>query len=230
MGVRVPKDDEAAQVEDRIEFLTAEEIGRVTTCPRIPERARLAYTVAIYTGLRPGELWGLRWSDVHLDGDHPRLVVQKSRSGPTKGRRVREVPLLPPAREALRRWRGVVGRIGTALVWPGAGGRCHDDGYDAGWTGSYRPDGTQRPGHRELAGVRPVVQFKDLRHTCGSHLVSGTWGRAWSLHEVRDWLGHRSVTTTERYYARLVPGHLHAAARSMEDAWRTRDDQEEPRT
>lgn len=224
LGVPLPKDDAAEQAQSEIVFLTADEVQAVITSDAIPESARLIYTVAIFTGLRPGELWGLRWCDVRLDGDRPHLEVRRSRNGPPKGKRTREVPLLPPARAALRRWRELSPGIGTALVWPAEGGRCHADGYDAGWSGSYRPDGTQRDGHRELAGVRRGVTFKDLRHTCGSHLVSGTWGRVWALHEVRDWLGHRSVTTTETYYARLVPGHLHVAARAMEDALGTQGD------
>lgn len=223
MGVRVPKDDEHRQSQDEITFLTAKEVAAVLRCGDIPQEARDVYAVAIYTGLRAGEIWGLRWCDVVLSGDHPRLLVRRSRSKAVKTGRSREVPLLPPAKEALVR---VLGKrkqadLGEALVWPNARGRCHATGYDAGWSGSYAPGGRQRDGHRELAGVRREVTFGDLRHTCGSHLVSGTWGRAWSLHEVRDFLGHQSVTTTERYYARLVPGHIHQAAREMGQQWDT---------
>lgn len=56
--------------------------------------------------------------------------------------------------------------------------------------------------------------MKDLRHTCASHLLRGTWvrhgwiDRALTMQEVSAWLGHASVTTTERYYARLAPGGL----------------------
>lgn len=40
------------------------------------ERDGAFYVVAIYTGLRIGELLGLRWRDVHLEGAHPSLRVQ----------------------------------------------------------------------------------------------------------------------------------------------------------
>jgi hypothetical protein len=39
----------------------------------------------------------------------------------------------------------------------------------------------------------------------------GSWGRAWSMAEVRDFIGHCSVGMTERY-AHLGPGHLKALA------------------
>jgi hypothetical protein len=59
------------------------------------------------------------------------------------------------------------------------------------------------------------VRFHDLRHTCASHLVSGTWGRRWSLEEVQRVLGHGSRSTTERY-AHLAEDALdHAAAQTV---------------
>jgi Phage integrase family len=53
----------------------------------------------------------------------------------------------------------------------------------------------------------------DLRHTCGAALISGWWGRGWSLIEVRDQLGHKDIKTTQRY-AHLAPDVLMAAARA----------------
>jgi hypothetical protein len=59
---------------------------------------------------------------------------------------------------------------------------------------------------------RMLVRWHDLRRTCGSSLIAGWWGRRWSMIEVRDMLGHRSVTTTERY-AHLSESALQQAAR-----------------
>lgn len=91
-------------------------------------------------------------------------------------------------------------------VWPAADGACHRDGYDAGWARVLR-----------LAGITRRVRFHDLRHTCASHLVQGTWGRVWTLAEVRTVLGHGSVRLTERY-AHLCPGGIHDAARATPGA------------
>jgi hypothetical protein len=84
-------------------------------------------------------------------------------------------------------------------VWPAQDERWHADGYDAGWAAR-----TCGEGWRETAGIRDGVRFHDLRHTCASHLVQGTWApsllsRALRLEEVREWLGHTSIKVTERY-------------------------------
>lgn len=201
-GVSVPR---TARTDEPWTWLRADEIARLLGQTLAPER-RAVFTVAIYTGLRGGELWGLRWADVRLDGDAPELVVRHSYRGPTKGGRVRRVPLLRPAREALAAWRSAAPGIGTALVFPADGGGCHAEGYDAGLGTALRH-----------AGIVRKVRFHDLRHTCGSHLVQGTWGRALRLEDVRQWLGHASIATTERY-AHAAPEGLTGQARAMDEA------------
>lgn len=215
-GVRVPR---MASDDEGWTWLTQEEIGRLLTSrtePATHRRQRAAYwhqrtaiQVAVYTGLRAGELWGLRWGDVTLDGDRPHLTVRRSRGGPTKGGRVREVPLLPPAVQALEEWRRRAPGLPRALVWPADGGGCHVVGYDA----------QLRLWLRD-AQIYRRVRFHDLRHTCASHLVQGTWGRAWRLEEVRQWLGHVDLSTTQRY-AHLAPEGLHGLADEARRAWDT---------
>lgn len=186
--------------------LTPAEIAAVTG-PAVPEERRLAFAVAIYTGLRAGELWGLRWSDVTLDGDRPKVTVRRSWNGPPKTKTSRrEVPLLPPALAALRRWRELRPGVGSALVWPADGGGLHSRSYDGQWE---RWCGKVLGRH---------VRFHDLRHTCCSHLISGTWGRPLSIMEVRAWAGHASIQTTQRY-AHLAPEAIHAAAAAMAEQW-----------
>lgn len=216
----VPIRDEAT--EERWTWLTLDEIARVLALPvhdpasarvgqggrvtgTITTRQRTAFVVATYAGLRAGELWGLRWRDVVLDERRPELVVRHSRDAATKSGIVRRVPMLGPVREALATWHRLAPGVGDALVFPGAGGRCHSDGYDAQWDRV-----------RRLAALeerRPRPRWHDLRHTCASHLVQGSWGRAWTLAEVRDFLGHSSIRVTERY-AHLCAGGLHEAARA----------------
>lgn len=62
---------------------------------------------------------------------------------------------------------------------------------------------------RRQAGVSPEVTLHTMRHTCASRLIQ----RGVPITVVRDWLGHSSVTVTERY-AHLAP------ARSLTDAMR----------
>jgi len=55
------------------------------------------------------------------------------------------------------------------------------------------------------AGIDRHVRWHDLRHTCASSLISGTWGRRWTLEEVQAYMGHESRQSTERY-AHLAEG------------------------
>ena len=52
-----------------------------------------------------------------------------------------------------------------------------------------------------------------LYNTCASSLVSGWWGRRWSLEEVRELLGHADLHTTQRY-AHLASDAMAEAAKA----------------
>lgn len=231
--VKVPRVDQVQEDEDYWTYLTPDEIdalldmldGQVAAAKpgsarcRHLIRVRALYAVAIYAGLRDGELLGLRWPDVALDSQKPLVKVRRSYDGPTKtkGSR-REVPLLPRARAALIALRAEGGVIrAQGLVWPSDHGGCYHEGYDGGW-----PDKSQRimgklrvaPGWRSRAGIRDYVRFHDLRHSCASHLRMGTWGRAFSLGDIMAWMGHSDIKTTLRY-AHLGPENLHEKVRLM---------------
>jgi len=205
-GVTVPRGREG-RAEDAWTYLSADEVEALVRCEAIPDPWRALYTVAAYSGLRRGELWALRWEDVSV-GEVPELTVRASHSGPTKSGRVRRVPLLPPAIEALGRIRPTTPSPPTGLVFPVEGGGqrgTHDDGR---WAPARRAGGLIN-GYRTRAGIVRHVRFHDLRHTCASHLVMGTWGPTLSLHEAAQWLGHTSVAVTQRY-AHLCPDRLAA--------------------
>jgi integrase len=205
LGVSVPR---VARLDEPWTFLVAYEVERLLGLP-LRDEQRSIFTTAIFTGLRGGELWGLRWRDVRLAGDRPELHVCRSYRGPTKSGKTRHVPLLAPALEALRAWKALRPGVGDALVFPAGGGGCHAEGFDAGLLRALR-----------LAGVERRVRFHDLRHTCASHLVMGTWApRPLRLEAVKTWLGHSTLTVTERY-AHLGPDELHAIAAEARKAER----------
>lgn len=201
--VTVPRGRQGRTVEAWT-YLTPAEVAAIETCAAIPDPERAIYTVAIYTGLRAGELWALRWEDVVLGGPTPEITVRASHDGPTKSGKVRRVPLLDPALAALARLPGP--REGR--VFPGLGGGARLRGDDARWAPAMRAGGAIN-GYRARAGITRRVRFHDLRHTCASHLVMGTWAPALSLLEVAQWLGHSSVSVTQRY-AHLCPDRLAA--------------------
>lgn len=196
LGVRVPKRPEA---KEKWTFLSEDEIDAVWN---LPDEPKVVFAFAIHTGLRAGEMWGLRWCDVNMGGRE--ISVRRNRNAPTKSGQVRHIPMLPEVHRALRLWQDVAPGLGEALVFPAKHGRCHVQGYDGQWAKQWRKRVTDR-----TVPKRPT--FHDLRHTCASHLLMGTWTeRPLRLEEVQRWLGHSSITVTERY-AHLAPDSLHAA-------------------
>lgn len=220
-----------AKAEDVWTFLTLDEIARLAGCAAIPEPHRIVYLVAVYTGLRQGELWGLHWRDVHTDGERPQIVVRFSHGGPPKNGRIRHVPLLAPARALLTRWKDIAPESEKGLVFCTRTGERRGRSDDARWADYYAArlvrdgagkvlkdaDGSpirenvRHEGFSKRVGFGRDVRFHDLRHTCASHLVMGSWGVQWTLSEIAAFLGHSDTEVTERY-AHLSPDHLHAKA------------------
>lgn len=176
-------------------WLQPDELERLCAALPSPERHLVAFAVG--AGLRAGELVALRLEDVHLDS----VVVRFGAPGrPTKTKRIRRVPLFGLAADALASWlaatRGRPNPLG--LAFPGAQG-CHRSR-----THVIRWSLWQKALEKAELGRR--FRWHDLRHTCASSLVSGTWGRSWSLEEVREVLGHTTIAVTQRY------AHLSASA------------------
>lgn len=194
-------------------FLSLEEIQRVFSVehfarmdmPHLTLERRAVYAIAIYVGLRKSEILRLRWEDIVLDGPRPSIHVREGKSDHA----VRDVPLLPEVREHVRRWRERDG--GTRTVGPvfppasksrAARSTYHED-YDAGWSdrkAGKGPARTHRDGTASRCNFGRHVRFHDLRHTCASHLVMGSWTpKPLTIQQVRLWLGHGSTLVTDGY-------------------------------
>lgn len=197
--IRVPKE---SRTSDPWTWLRPYEVDTLLSTALESERDVLAFAVG--SGLRAGELASLEWADVRDD----EMIVRYGGRGhkPTKGGRPRVVPLFGMARQAIERQRA---RQAGPLVWPAELGGPR---VVARMLGRVMVLGTNRPkvyidrygilcAHAGLLDTepdRPLV-WHSLRHTCASLLVSGAWGRAWSLREVQELLGHTKASTTERY-------------------------------
>lgn len=204
-GLRVQSDPD---LDEQWTYLKEDEIQKILDCQAIDISKRLIYQFAIYTGLRQGEIFGLRWEDVYLEKS-PHLIVRKSFNGPTKNRKARKVPLFEKALAVLIEFQ-TRNPQSTEIVFCKKDGKPYADGYDNGWADRTNR-GNPYPGHKTLAGISRDVRFHDLRHTCASHLIMGTWGEPWSIYELKDFLGHSSITVTQRY-AHLSHEHLQKKA------------------
>jgi integrase len=152
-----------------------------------------ALTLALHTGLRKGELLGLRWQD--LDLETKRLTVARSFGTAPKGGEARHLRLPDSVIPAIAAWRGLCPRTPGGLVFPVLRGtpRMADRGHMLGL-----------PELLALAGCRPLAKpWHALRHTFASHFVM-SGGNILSLQKI---LGHNDIKMT-LVYAHLAPDFL----------------------
>ena len=133
------------------------------------------------SGLRVGELCGLRFVDLDLDLDRPVVTVWG------KGSKQRQVPMSEPSADAVRAW---LARGRSALVVPGI---TPDDAVFLNRRGRpLTPRDTRRILDRRAENpTHPHA----LRHTFATHLLDG----GADLRAVQELLGHADLATTQLY-------------------------------
>ncbi len=155
----------------------------------------MLYALPALSGLRLGEVCGLRRSDVDID--RRLITVRRSFDGPTKNGRVRQVPILDALLPLLRAW---MASCETDLLFPnGRGGLLRRDS-------PYFKRDRYLGAVLERAGfARDYITYHGFRHTFASlWMMSG--GELFRLQKI---LGHQSIRMTQRY-AHLAP-HVYAA-------------------
>lgn len=187
-------------------------------------RLEALYVLAVHTGMRRGELLGLRWEDVDLDAATPtvrvrRTITRKGKGGSyalgepkTKNSR-RTVRLTQRSAEAVRSHRTQQvqekQRMGSLYQEQGL--------VFAGETGNIiNPSNLRQRSFAPLlkrAGL-PRITFHDLRHTCASLLFQR------NVHPkfVQELLGHASIAITLDTYSHMLPGMGGEAADAMSEA------------
>lgn len=206
---------------EEIQVLSDDDMGKLLG--HLADRPlRVPVMLAIATGMRRGELLGLRWKDVDFDRAelHVAQVVEQTASGiafkePKTERSRRTIALPSRIVEELRshkkasaelRLKLGLGRDDTWLVfpaWPEGGAR--------------NPDLFSKEFAREAgrAGV-PQVTFHGLRHTHITHLLrSGV-----PVHVVSARAGHANAAVTLNIYAHVLPGQQEGAAAIVDSALR----------
>jgi integrase len=156
--------------------------------------------LALSTGMRQGEIMGLKWEDVDLH--QGRITLHETKNGE---RRV--VPLVGKALELLKE-HDKVRRIGTPLLFPGKV-KIHRPGEVA----IYKPMDLRTPWESALkkAGIDDF-RFHDLRHSTASYLaMNGA-----SLAEIAEVLGHKTLQMVKRY-AHLSEAHTAGVVARMNE-------------
>ncbi len=207
-GVKLPKPETVSEFAPV--FLTVAQVEAIATRLDSQEPYGLMVRFAAYTGLRAGELAGLRVRDLDLVHGHvsvrqtmQRINAQWVVGTPKSKRSTRDVPLVDATLIAeLRRYRMLHPRSGDpdALLWPGrkVGGVAEVDYSRVLDVGSFRRN-YFRPALRAL-GLQEM-RVHDLRHTAASLWLAA----GFEPYKVSRWLGHASITTTDTIYAHLYP-------------------------
>ena len=185
-GVKVPRENHR---RDRI--LTASEYIRLLK--NVSDRAphmRPILVLAYETGMRRGEILGLRWKDLQR---RPGFVYLPD----TKNGASRWVPLNGEAREVLRAWPR---RVDTDLVFVGPNGK---------------PITTIKTAWKTLCGKARVedIRFHDVRHTFTTRMLEA----GVDIRSIMAITGHKSTSMFQRY-SHPSDSHLKAAVETVSDS------------
>lgn len=219
--------------DDDLHVWSAEQLRTFLDATRGHEQGA-AWHLASHTGMRRGEVLGLRWRDVDLDKG--RLQVRQTvvavgsevqASTPKTARGRRPIDLDPETVEVLRRHRRHLLEVRVAF---GAG--WHDAGADALVFPRTAPDALgraaadlepgrwQRPTNfsaqfdRAVAALDdsvPRIRLHDLRHTHASLLLNA----GVPIHVVSQRLGHATAGFTLNTYAHVIEGQQAEAAEAF---------------
>ncbi len=199
------------RIEHREMRVLSREQVRAFLGAALADRYYALYALALFTGMRQGELLGLRWSDV--DVAHGRLTVARTLSQQsltaqaTKTRSSRRVvDLGPAALEALREHKER-SAIGERVFTDTAGSPVRASNLIRR---SFHPV-LERAGIKRVGEPSPI-RFHDLRHTSATLMLQA------GVHPkiVSERLGHASTTITMDVYSHVQPSMQRAAAKALE--------------
>jgi integrase len=202
-----------------VEPLTQAQIGRFFRVLH-GERLEALYVLALTTGLRRGELLGLRWDDVDLDAGRARVTRSLQRvSGRTmfvepksaRSRRTLTLPAFVTTALKEHRRRQVRERLAAGEAW-------QDSGLVFTTADGGPLDGMNLTHHFQRllrrAGL-PQRRFHDLRHSCATVLL----GQHVPARVVMEILGHSQISVTMNTYSHVLPAMQEEAAGLMEAWW-----------
>jgi integrase len=142
-------------------------------------RLRVFTVLGVETGMRTGEMLGLRWKDINFLSN----VIQVGRSKSPSG--IRAVPISANCKAELLRWRNLIGPEFSEWVFPNFDNRRHrlQNGGRKAWANTLKKAGL------------PYFPVYHLRHSFASRLTAA----GVSPLTIAQMLGHSSTQIVPRY-------------------------------
>jgi integrase len=181
----------------------------------LPSKDQAALGLAVYAGLRMGELVAIEWESIDLEAQMLRVVRgwdEKScqfLDAKSKAGQNRTVPVVDRLATLLADHRVLMNHLASGLLFPGA--------WDA--TRPASPGGFRNRAADtwKEAALQPLG-FHEGRHTFASLMIAaGVNAKALSTY-----MGHANISITLDRYGHLMPGN-EAEARALLDAYLERE-------
>jgi integrase/recombinase XerD len=206
-GVKRPKLPKRLPV-----YLTPPEVARLLEAayknrsPKVGLRDWALLAFLYGTGLRLSEALGLTYADITYQDGIPHAIRVQG-----KGGKERVVVLSPTAQRALHQWlkhRNLEGHPTSPYIWSHTSGRHRGQPFSPRTVEAMVKRVAKRAGLRDWHRVTP----HKLRHSYASALVEAGRG----IDEVKELLGHSSISTTQ-VYVHVSRKRLEEAARALPD-------------
>lgn len=200
--------------KSKIDYWTTEEVKHFFK--ELDHRLKILFVLAIYTGMRRGEILALRWRDIDFINNRISITQtlkprQRIKQGGKNDNATRSITISPHVASELKRHKSLIAAeklaakegeyIDHDLVV------CQENGQPVS-TGNFHKFWTRILSNTNMRKIR----FHDLRHTCASlYLSTGTHPKI-----VQELLGHSSIKITLDLYSHLMPNMQADAAKALD--------------
>ena len=204
-------------------------MGDYETTREVPEQLRVLFNLAIYGGLRKGELLALEWSDIDFEKDE--VTVSKAVSV-VEGKQITKEPKTKSSRRVVSIPHFLTQRIQALQnermkyqaslgdYWQGANWLfIQENGKQMSYSTPYSAFrdviahyNADKPEEEQL----PAIPFHGLRHTSATLMIAGQQ----DLRTVASRLGHAQASTTMNIYAHALKENDRKAVNALENMLR----------
>ena len=191
--------------KEQIRILTPSEINAFFEVEE-DQKYKTLFMLAVFSGARQGELFGLKWTDV--DWINNQIHIRRTFNNgawykPKSETSIRKIDIGPEMIAELKKWKVACPPSELDLVFPNQSGNPLDHVYMLRhhfWPAL------------KASGL-PQIRFHDLRHTYASLLIE----QGENIKYIQSQLGHSSPTVTLNVYAHLMKPVNQEAARRLEN-------------